>query len=145
MDPAILVAIISVSGTIIISILNVLVPLITEKRKAKREEQKEEFELVHKSSTELLSQLSHFKHHVIADIESSANSPVQQVYSDLRMKFYAWEQAIWPFIKPEQRKVVVDIRQEIEDVHTPVDLRDNYFEVSDEILRISKLATEKVR
>ena len=138
MDPALVVAIVSVVGTVLVSVLSVFVPMIVDAKKRKEERREASLERIRTSSLDLLSHLAHFRHWDISDIEDSARAPIQQVYSQLRVRAYAWEQAVWPKIDQASRDKVRSLRTEFEAVHTPAALKDKYHQISDEVLSITK-------
>ena len=142
MEPALAVAFVSVIGTVLVSILSVFVPVIVDGKKRNQHKEEASMERIRKSSLDLLSHLAHLRHWKIEDIEDSAGAPIQQVYSELRVKHYSWEQSIWSKIGQSNRDTVRNLRKEFESVHTPAGLKDRYSDISEDVLSIAKDALE---
>jgi len=148
MQPESIVAIVSIIATGAVSILSGFVPVLIDSRKSKREEiaakqEKEaaEIESIDKTTLDLLSHLSHFRHWTVSDIEQSYHGPAQKAYSDLRAKHYAWEFTIWSKLNEAERERVKNLRKKFEEVHTPETIDEDVSDLSQEILSLSTIAT----
>ncbi len=142
MDPAVIVAIISVLGTVLVAVLSILVPVVIDCRKSKRERDAVEVKMVDETALELLRHFSRFRHWTINDIEKSGDGTIQQAYTDLQVKHYAWEQAIWSRLSASDRERVRKLRKTFGDVHTPEALKGQVSDLSEEILSLTKAATK---
>jgi hypothetical protein len=143
MDPAI-PTIVSVIVTGVVAIVSVLVPFIIEWRKSKQEKIAAEMERIDKSMLELLGELSNFRHWVMDDIEMSARRPIQQVFTDLQVKHYAWERAVWSRLNADDRGRVIELRQRFEKVHVPDELAKDVANLANEILSLTYSATRRI-
>jgi len=143
MDPAV-PAVVSVIVTGVVSISSIFVPFVIEWRRWVRGKKAAEFERIDESTLDLLSTLANLRHWVIRDIEMSAQRPIQQVYTNLQVKHYAWERAVWSRLEADDRRRVRELRQRFEFVHKPDEFRESVSDLSDEILSLAYIATNRV-
>jgi hypothetical protein len=105
-----------------------------------------ETEKIQGATKELLRELAHFHHWTIGDIQESAGLAIEQVYTNLKFKCYAWRQTIWPRLDTEDQRQVEKIRQRLEGVHTPDDLSNETSsevpDLVDKILSLDYVATK---
>ena len=143
-------AMVSVIVSGIVALSSLLVPIIIDWRKSNRGKTTVKIEKINSAALELLGHLSHFRHWVWGDIEASASGfPVQQVYTDMRVKHYAWEQAAWSHLDDHARERVRKLRRRFERLHTESDITKNASEsdlptLSDEILKLTHTAVKKL-
>jgi hypothetical protein len=108
-----------------------------------------EIERIREATSQLLSELAHFLHWTIQDIEQSAERPIVQVYTSLKVKCYDWQQVIWSKLNPDNHERVRKIRKRLDYIHTPDNLSNkDSSEVPnlvDEILSLSQVAIEHHR
>jgi hypothetical protein len=134
------VSIISVLGTVSIAIFSVVAPHFFDLKKVKLEAKTAQVRKINETALELLGRLSHLRHWVSQDIVASAGESVQQVYTELQVKHYAWEQAIWSKLNSDDQERVRKLRHEFEGVHTPDAFKDRISDLSEEILSLTKVA-----
>jgi hypothetical protein len=137
-----LIALISVITTGLVSILSIFVPIIIESRKSRQASISAEKERVDTATLDLLREISHFRSPVQGDIEFSSRRPVQQVISDMQIKHYAWERAIWDKIGEKHQEQVVAVRKKFESLswHNLNEIATQLSNVTDEILTLSRIA-----
>jgi hypothetical protein len=144
MDPTI-VTLISVITTGLVSILSVFVPIILESRKAAQAKISAERDRLETTTLDLLREISNFRRPIEFDIEMSSTRPVQQVLSDMQVRHYAWECAIWYKIDEKYQEQVRALRQKFELMSSQNlgELARQLSDVTDEILTLTRIASAR--
>jgi hypothetical protein len=139
-----LITLISVITTGLVAILSIFVPIIIESLKARQANISSEKEKIDTATLDLLREIAHFRDPVPHNVESSSRRPVQQTISDLQIKHYAWERAIWNKIGEKHQGQVVILRQKFESMsqRNLVELANQLSDVTDEILALTRIASD---
>jgi hypothetical protein len=149
MSPESIVAIIAVIITGIVSVVNGFIPLLINWITTRRESEKEIIQRIDQTTIELLKELSNFRHWVAKDIKDAAGTSLIKAYTNLQVKQYAWERAVWNQLDNNFQNRVRQLRFELETLHTPTAISNekrgtsHLSELSSEILAITNMATNR--
>ena len=157
--------IISTISAAAVSIFSVLVPVLLERDRAKREDKKQaeainlaEIADIDRATLDILSMISVLKLEEAEQIEAALTQPetaanVVQAITTLRARFYTWEMKIWQRLDEETRERVKKLREQIENLNVDSDVKlvlvGNYFiadyvhEWTGEILSLTRIATNR--
>lgn len=140
-----LITLISVITTGLVSVFSIFVPIIIESIKTRKANIFAEKDKIETTTLDLLREISHFRRPVEFDIESSSRRPVQQTISDMQIRHYAWERAIWSRIDEKHQQQVIIIRHKFESLSQQNlnELSQKLSDVTDEILTITRKASER--
>jgi len=141
-----LIALISIITTGLVSILSIFVPIIIESRKLRQASISSEKDKLDTATLDLLREISHFRSPVQGDIEYSSQRVLQQVVSDLQIKHYAWERAIWNNLDETHQKQIVAVRKSFEKLsrNNLGELAKQLSDVTDEILSLSRIGSNRL-
>lgn len=141
-----LVTLISVITASLVSILSIFVPMILDSRKAKRVSTLAERDRLETTTLDLLRELSNFRTPIWDSIEKSAGCPVQQAQSNLQVRHYAWECAIWSRLDQSHQQRVITLRERFEGLSMQEigKLAKQVSDTSDEILALTRIASARL-
>lgn len=142
MDSAIIVALVSVIGTVVVSIVSVIVPTWFQWRKSKQEKIAAEREKIRESAADLFRHLANFRFRALADIEGSAGVSFQQAYSEVRASEAMWEVAVFSRLVSDERETIRRMRLE---EFGKDRLGENVMQITDEAVRFTQIALERVK
>jgi hypothetical protein len=140
-----LITLISVVAAGSVSVLSIFVPIIVESLKARQARISSEKDKLEAATVELLRELSYLGRPIQGDIERSASRPMQQVFSDLQVKHYVWERAIWNKVSEKNQKNIKALRVKFEKLSSSQkisDISQQLSEITDEILSLTRIASE---
>jgi len=140
-----LITLISVIAAASVSVLSIFVPIIVESLKARQVRISSEKERLESATVELLRELSHLGRPIQGDVERSSSRPMQQVFSDLQVKHYVWERAIWNKLPEKYQKNVKTLRVKFESLPSSQKISDvsqHLSEITEEILTLTRIASE---
>lgn len=140
-----LITLISVITAASVSVLSIFVPIIVESLKARQARATSERDRLESATVELLRELSHLGRPIQGDVERSSNRPMQQVFSDLQVKHYVWERAIWKKLPEKYQVDVKTLRVKFESLLSNQKINDisqHLSEITEEILTLTRIASE---
>jgi hypothetical protein len=139
------ITLISVITTGLVSILSIFLPSVIEWLKARQANISSEKDRIETTTLDLLREISHFRRPIQFDIESSSGRSVQQTISDMQVKHYAWERAIWNKVGEKNQKQIITLRQKFESMsgQNLGELAQQLSDVTDEILTLTRIASDR--
>lgn len=145
------VALISVLGTVLIATINVILPAKMEKWRSKRERRKECEIRINQTALDLLGELANFRHWKMQDIiNASGQDSILKCYTFLEKVHYAWEREIWSSLNNADKNLVRELRKIFHNVHTPTDITkgpndSDIPELTEEILQVTSRAIQNLK
>lgn len=130
------------SGCVAIAgiMLPMLVNLFNEHVKWSREQKSSRAKRIDSSSIELLDVLADFRS---GNIAHATQRPIEEVYSNLLSKYYAWERTIGLYCKESEQERVRKLRAKFEERNYD-SLYKNSADLANEILALSHFAEKRV-
>ncbi|MGC1376493.1 MAG: hypothetical protein WA821_09725 [Anaerolineales bacterium] len=139
-----IITLVSVIAAGLVSILSVFVPVLTDSLKAKRQEKSDRTKEIDKATLDLLEKIAPFRHTDYNKIGNAGGNDPSILQSDLQAKHYAWERAVWPRLHDNDRDRVRKLRVVFETAHNLSEYTQKMQGVSDEILAVAYIATQRV-
>jgi hypothetical protein len=139
-----IITLVSVITAGLVSILGVLVPVLTDFLKAKREENSAQMKEIDKATMDLLEIIAPLRNTDQTKVGYSAERAPFILQSDLQAKHYAWERAVWHHLRDNDRDRVRRLRGIFETVRNISEYTKQMQELSDEILAVSYIANRRI-
>jgi hypothetical protein len=139
-----IITLVSVITAGLVSVLGVLVPVLTDLWKAKRQQKPSQAHEIDKTALDLLGKITPLRHTDYNKVGHSAEQDPFKHQSDLQASHYAWECAVWHHLNDNSKARTNKLRKIFETTQNLSEYTKQMQELSDEILAITYIANCRV-
>jgi hypothetical protein len=142
-EPSIALVSVIVSGIVAISsvVFPILLNLISESSKWKREKNLHIIEIINSTTINLLDTIADFRS---GDVREATGETTSKKLSDAISNYYSWERAIWQKLNTEDQNEIKKLRKKFEDADYHSLFSDGP-SLADQILDISAKAIDRTK